>query len=168
MSDFVDSVKNFANAAVSRTSWEAQKQLRMRGKQGELDKLLAQRQQLVDELIQVTMTLYQQGTLTDTQLSRLCASIFELDRDVKKRETQLQETKNEAYPANQFAPASTTNYAPPSATPASSTPPQSAGSQAQADVTPGVAPHTQAHCPKCGSVLRSNALYCRSCGAKLR
>ena len=31
MSDFMESAKNFVNAAVSRTSWEAQKQLRLRG-----------------------------------------------------------------------------------------------------------------------------------------
>jgi hypothetical protein len=43
MSDFMESAKNFVNAAVSRTGWEAQKQMRLRGKQGELDTLLQQR-----------------------------------------------------------------------------------------------------------------------------
>src|ERR1700730_8654390 len=113
MSDFVESAKNFVNAAVSRTSWEAQKQLRVRSKQSEIDKLLEQRQQLLQELSQVAMTLYQQGTLTDSQLSRLCASIFELDHDVKKRETQMQDIKQEGYPADQFAPNPTTNYTTP-------------------------------------------------------
>ncbi|GHO89842.1 hypothetical protein KSZ_78480 [Dictyobacter formicarum] len=59
------------------------------------------------------MNLYQQGSLTDSQLSRLCASIFELDHDLRSRETQLQEAKNETYPADQFAPGPTMNYAPP-------------------------------------------------------
>ena len=184
MSDFVESAKNFVNAAVSRTSWEAQKQLRIRGKQSEIDKLIEQRQQLLNELGQVAMNLYQQGALTDTQLSRLCASIFELDHDVKNRETQLQEIKNEGYPADQFAPAPTTNYTPP---PASSAPSASgpgprpgatsqpqpgprpgATSQPQPGPQPGPASQAQPYCPHCGNPLRPNALYCRSCGAKLR
>ncbi|GAC1359274.1 MAG: zinc ribbon domain-containing protein [Ktedonobacteraceae bacterium] len=168
MSDFLESAKNIVNSAVSRTSWEAQKQLRVRSKQTEVDKLLEQRHHLVDELSQVAMTLYQQGALTDAQLSRLCASIFELDHDLRARETQLQEIKNEPYPTDQFAPGPTMNYAPPSPAPqpSASTRPDPAaqnstptGTQGQQNLQP---------CPQCGSPLRPNALYCRSCGAKLR
>ncbi|HLZ58494.1 MAG TPA: zinc ribbon domain-containing protein [Ktedonosporobacter sp.] len=178
MSDFVESAKNFVNAAVSRTSWEAQKQLRVRSKQTEIDKLLEQRQQLLAELAQVAMTLYQQGTLTDSQLSRICASVFELDHDVKKREDQMQEIKQEAYPADQFAPTPTTNYTPPPfpSSPASPPPPQASGTQSAPPPASGARPApapqpgagAQPHCPQCGSPLRPNALYCRSCGMKLR
>src|SRR5579859_6920746 len=170
MSDFVESAKNFVNAAVSRTSWEAQKQLRVRSKQTEIDKLLEQRQQLLAELAQVAMTLYQQGTLTDSQLSRICASVFELDHDVKNREVQMQEIKQENYPADQFGPAQTTNYTPPPFAPSSTStpPPQGASSASGAQPGPQPGAGAQAHCPQCGSPLRPNALYCRSCGAKLR
>src|SRR5215469_14875971 len=124
MSDFIESAKNFVNAAVSRTGWEAQKQMRLRNKQSEIDKLLEQRQQLLNDLALTAMNLYQQGALTDAQLSRLCASVIELDHDVRGRETQLQDIKNEAYPVDQFAqPSSTPNYAPPSVNPTNSTPP---------------------------------------------
>ncbi len=85
MADFLESAKSMVNAAVSRTSWEAQKQMRVRSKQTEIDKLLAQRQQLLDELGQIAMNLYQQGKLTDQQLSRLCASIQELDACIDSR-----------------------------------------------------------------------------------
>src|SRR5438876_5407536 len=95
MADFVESAKNLVSSAVSRTSWEAQKQMRVRGKQSEIDKLLDQRHQLLDELGQIAMTLYQQGSLTDPQLSRICASIMELDNDVRHGETQLQDIKKE-------------------------------------------------------------------------
>jgi uncharacterized protein YdcH (DUF465 family) len=91
MADFVESAKSFVSAAVSRTSWEAQKQLRVRNKQSEVDKLLQQRLQLTNELTQAAMSLYIQGALHDPQLSRLCASILELDNDIKTHETQLQE-----------------------------------------------------------------------------
>jgi len=164
MSDFIESAKNFMNSAVSRTSWEAQKQLRLRGKQGEIDKLLEQRQQLLNELSMVAMNLYQQGTLTDTQLSRLCASVIELDHDVRKREGQLQDIKNEAYPADQFNAAPMPSYAPPPVTPQPA--PPGAGPASQPAPTPP--PGAQPHCPQCGSPIRSNALYCRGCGAKLR
>jgi zinc-ribbon domain len=158
MSDFLESAKNFVNSAVSRTGWEAQKQLRVRNKQGEVDKLLQQRQQLLGDLSQVAMTLYRQGTLSDPQLSRVCASIFELDHDLKTRETQLQEIKDEPYPMSQLTPSPITNYTPPP-TPSSTSPdPSQTGAQGQA----------AQKCPQCGSPLRSNALYCRSCGAKLR
>ncbi len=168
MSDFFESAKNIVNTAVSRTGWEAQKQLRVRNKQTEVDKLLEQRRQLTDELSQVAMTLYQQGALTDSQLSRLCASIFELDHDLRTHEAQLQEVKNEAYPVDQFAPGPVMNYAPP--TPSSQA---SSASQPQPDpapqssASPG-AVQSQQRCPHCGSPLRPNALYCRSCGTKLR
>src|SRR5579863_10603897 len=117
MSDFAENAKNMVSAAVSRTSWQAQKQLRVRGKQGEIDQLMAQRQQLLDELAKVAMDLYQQGKLSDAQLSRLCASIQELDHDMQNRETQLMEIKSEVYMANQFAPSATANYEPPPVAP---------------------------------------------------
>jgi len=166
MADFVESAKNFVNSAVSRTSWEAQKQLRLRGKQSEMDKLLDQRQQLMNDLGLVAMNLYTQGKLTDSQLSRLCASILELDHDVKTRETQLQEIKSEAYPVDQFAAAPTTDYTPPS----SSTPPPPSAPGAPPQAAQGSAPSmgTQGLCPNCHNPLRPNALYCRSCGAKVR
>lgn len=161
MSNFIGSAKNMFSSAVSRTSWEAQKQLRQRSKQTEIDKLLEQRQKLLDQLSQVAMTLYQQGSLTDAQLSRLCASVLELDGDVRRHEQQLQDVKNEAYPADQFAPAPTTNYAPPPVT-ATPVPPTNAS-------TPGAqaAPQGQTTCPKCGSQVRPNSLYCRNCGSKV-
>ena len=164
MSDFIESAKNFMNSAVSRTSWEAQKQLRLRGKQSEIDKLLEQRQQLLNELSMVAMNLYQQGTLTDTQLSRLCASVIELDHDVRTREGQLQDIKNEAYPADQFNAAPMPNYTPPPVTPQPAPPGAGPAPQPGQTTTPGAQPH----CPHCGSPIRSNALYCRGCGTKLR
>ncbi len=173
MSDFVESAKNFVSSAVSRTSWEAQKQLRVRGKQTEVEQLLKQRQQLLDDLAQVAMTLYQQGALTDPRLSRLCASVQELDSDVRNREGQLQDLKNEPYPNEQFAPAPTTNYTPPTtgySQPASqpgyaspSSPPPSPAYTAPA---PGSA--QQQLCPTCKQPVRAGALYCRNCGTKLR
>ena len=164
MGEFIESAKNFVNSAVSRTGWEAQKQMRTRGKQSEIDGLLEQRQKLLDDLAISAMNLYQQGALTDPQLSRLCASVLELDHDVKIREGQLQEIKNENYSADQFGPGPTTNYAPPPVNPTPSTPPPSYGTGSQA----GPAPSGQQPCPNCGSTIRTNALYCRSCGAKLR
>jgi len=161
MADFVESAKNFVSAAVSRTSWEAQKQMRVRGKQGEVDKLLDQRRHLLDEVGQVVMNLYLQGSLSDPQLSRLCASIMELDHDVKNREVQLQEIKNESYIADQAAP--TPDYTPPPFTPPSS----SATSQSSQPPRPGPQPQSQT-CPTCGNPVRPNALYCRSCGTRLR
>jgi hypothetical protein len=161
MADFVESAKNLVSSAVSRTSWEAQKQLRVRGKQSEIDKLMDQRRQLLDELGQVTMTQFQQGTLTDPQLSRICAGIMELDHDVNNREAQLQEIKKEAYTPEQSAPVA--DYAPPPFTPPSSpAAPKRPGKPA------GPTNLNQAICPACGSTVRANSLYCRSCGSKLR
>jgi hypothetical protein len=161
MADFVESAKNLVSSAVSRTSWEAQKQLRVRGKQSEIDKLMDQRRQLLDELGQVAMTHFQQGTLTDPQLSRVCAGIMELDHDVNNREAQLQEIKKEVYTPEQPAPVA--DYAPPLFTPSSSpAAPKRPGKPA------GPTNLNQAICPTCGSTVRANSLYCRSCGNKLR
>ncbi|MBV9617235.1 MAG: zinc ribbon domain-containing protein [Ktedonobacteraceae bacterium] len=169
MSDFMESAKNLFNTAVSRTSWETQKQLRIRSKQTEIDKLMEQRRQLMDELGMVAMNLYQQGALTDPQLSRLCASIFELDHDTKNRETQLQEIKNEPYPADQLGPSPTTNYAPPPPQPAAPPPPPPSSTPgASTGAGPAAGASGANRCPNCGNPLRPNALYCRNCGAKLR
>ena len=166
MSEFVESAKNIVSSAVSRTSWQAQKQLRVRSKQTEIDKLFEQRQQLLDELAGVAMNLYQQNKLTDSQLSRLCASIQELDHDMQNREMQLQEVKSEMYPAAQLAPAPTTNYAPP---PAYASPSQGAAQPSGAGPQPRPQSQPQPQiCPNCGNPVRPNALYCRTCGAKLR
>jgi hypothetical protein len=172
MSDFLSSAKNFVNSAVSRTSWEAQKQLRVRNKQSEIDKLVEQRQRLMDELGQVTLNLYQQGSLTDTQLSRICAGVFELDHDLRSRETQMQEVKNEPYPTDQLAPDPMVNYGPPSsATPppppsgAGAPPPSGAGAPPPSGT--GASNAQPQHCPHCGSTLRTNSLSCRSCGSKV-
>jgi hypothetical protein len=161
MADFVESAKNLVSSAVSRTSWEAQKQLRVHGKQSEIDKLMDQRRQLLDELGQAAMTHYQQGTLTDPQLSRICAGILELDHDVRNREEQLQEVKKEVYVPEQPAPVA--DYSPPPFTP-----PTPSSAQKRSGKPAGPANLNQATCPNCGSTVRANSLYCRSCGNKLR
>jgi hypothetical protein len=161
MSDFLESAKNLVNSAVSRTGWEAQKQMRVRGKQGEIDKLLEQRQKLLDDLALTAMNLYQQGALTDSRLSRLCASVLELDHDVKTREVQLQDIKNEAYSPDQYGSVQTPDYTPP---PVNPTPSANTGAGQQAGASAGA----QSLCPNCGQPIRANALYCRNCGAKLR
>ncbi len=173
MSDFVESAKNMVSSAVSRTSWQAQKQLRVRAKQGEIDQLMMQRQGFLDELAKIAMDLYQQGRLSDAQLSRLCASIQELDHDVQNHQLQMQEIKSEQYNAAQFAPSATANYAPPPVTPTQ--PPNAQApytqphQQPQQPQQPGPAPQKSLQlCPNCGNPVRPNALYCRSCGAKLR
>lgn len=165
MSDFVESAKNFVNSAVSRTSWEAQKQMRIRGKQGEIDKLMEQRQQFSNEIVQIALNLYQQGMLSDGQMSRLCASIIELDHDVQNRDAQLQDIKRESYQSEQFAPGPTTNYTPP---PVNTPPPfaQRPASPPPGPAAQGAFQQTQA-CPHCGSPLRPGALYCRACGQKV-
>lgn len=170
MADFLDSVRNKVSAAVSRTSWEAQKQLRVRSKQTEIDKLLEQREKLLNDLAQSAIDLYQKGVLTDSHLSRLCSSVQELDHDVQNRETQLLEIKKEVYPAQQFAPTQTADYTPP--TPTASSPPVYTPpvQNAPQPITPNTqAPQPQsAVCPSCSNPVRPNALYCRNCGTKLR
>lgn len=174
MSDFVESAKNMVSSAVSRTSWQAQKQLRVRSKQTEVEQLLDQRNRLLDELAKVAMDLYQQSRLSDAQLSRLCASIQELDHDVQNRQMQLQEIKSEQYNANQFAPAATADYTPPpvSPTPAPNPQPTYTPPLAQPGTIPSQATQQAQQalkfCPHCHNPVRSNALYCRSCGEKLR
>lgn len=170
MADFVESAKNMLGSAISRTGWEAQKQMRVRGKQGEIDKLLEQRRQLLEELVQAAMSLYTQNALQDPQLSRVCASILELDNDVESRDKQLQEIKSEMYQTLQ--PASTTDYTPPPYTPY--TPPNASGASG-ASGTSGTSGTSTAQpragmkaCPTCGNMVRTNSLYCGKCGTKLR
>ena len=158
MADFVESAKNILGSAISRTGWEAQKQMRTRSKQSEIDKLLEQRHQLLEDMVQVTMSLYTQGALQDPQLSRVCASILELDNDVENREQQLQEIKSESYQTQQ--PAATADYTPPPYTPpytSSTGQPNTSKAGAQWQT-----------CPTCSNSVRVNSLYCGKCGTKMR
>jgi zinc-ribbon domain len=168
MADFLDSVKNKVSAAVSRTSWEAQKQIRVRSKQTEIDKLLEQREKLLNDLAQAAMDLYQKGALSDPHLARVCSGIQELDHDVQNRESQLFEIKKEVYPAQQLAPSQTADYTPPTPVYTPPAAPAPGGTQPSASAP---APQPQAQsvtCPSCGKPVRPNALYCRNCGAKMR
>ena len=171
MADFLDTVKSKVSSAVSRTSWEAQKKILVRSKQTEIDKLLEQREKLLNDLAQAAIDLYQKGALTDQHLARICASIQELDHDVQNRESQLFDIKKEAYPAQQLAPAQTMDYTPPTPT---YTPPAAPSPAAQQPATqrpaaPANQPKVQAViCSSCGNPVRPNALYCRNCGEKLR
>jgi len=164
MADFVESAKNMLGSAISRTGWEAQKQMRVRGKQGEIDKLLEQRRQLLEELVQAAMSLYTQNALQDPQLSRVCASILELDNDVESRDKQLQEVKSETYQTLQ--PASTTDYTPPPYTPY--TPPNASGTSGASGTSTAPPRAGMKACPTCGNMVRTNSLYCGKCGTKLR
>lgn len=166
MADFLDSVRKGVSAAVSRTSWEAQKQMRIRSKQTEVDKLLEQREKLLNELAQAAIELHQKGLLSDGHLSRICASIQELDHDVQNREAQLTEIKKEAYPIQQLTPAPTADYTPP--TPAYTPPTPATPTPASRPTAAGQPQVQSAICPSCGNPIRPNALYCRNCGAKLR
>src|SRR5205085_9595961 len=121
--DFVESAKNFMSAAVGRTSWEAQKQMRVRGKQGEIDKIVDQRHQLLDELAKIVMNLYQQGMLAEPQLMQISAKILELDQDIREHEAQLQEIKKESFSAEQHTPPPTSDYTPPPSSSARSSQP---------------------------------------------
>ncbi len=169
MADFLDSVRKGVSAAVSRTSWEAQKQLRVRSKQTEIDKLLEQREKLLNDLAQTAIDLYQKGMLSDAHLSRLCASVQELDHDVQNRESQLLEIKKEVYPAQQLAPSQTSDYTPPVPTYVPPSAPPAGMPQQPVAPTPASQPQAQSViCPSCGNPVRPNALYCRNCGAKLR
>jgi hypothetical protein len=167
MPDFLDSVKKGVSAAVSRTSWEAQKQMRVRSKQTEVDKLLEQREKLLNDLAQAAIELYQRNALNDPHLARVCAGIQELDHDVQNRESQLTEIKKEVYPAQQLGPAPTSDYTPPPLptytppTPATPTPAPRSSAASPPQVQSAI-------CPSCGNPIRPNALYCRNCGAKLR
>lgn len=164
MADFIESAKNMLGSAVNRTSWEAQKQMRVRSKQGEVDKLLEQRRQLLEELVQAAMNLYTQNALHDPQLSRVCASILELDNDVRNREDQLQEIKNENYQPQQ--PSQMPDYTPPAYTPPTSSASSSSSSYSQPGA--GAAGTQMQTCPTCGNKVRMNSLYCGKCGTKLR
>lgn len=168
MGDWLESAKNKFSSAVSRTSWEAQKRLKLHGKQSEIDNLLDQRFKLLEDLSQTALNLYVQGALTDSQLARISASIIELDNDVKKREGQLEELKQEKYPEDQLAPGQPTNYTPP---PASNQQPGSGNQQPGTGYSgsqPGYTGTGYVKCPNCGTSIRSNAAYCRSCGAKIQ
>jgi hypothetical protein len=112
--------------------------------------------------------------LAQPQLARICASIQELDADLRNREQQLQEIKSETYQPEQFAPQPPPDYTPPPLTP--STPAASQAGMGNSVPSPGPAPASPASapraadkvpCPHCGQLVRARALYCSRCGKKI-
>lgn len=166
MSDFLESAKQKVGQAINRASWETQKRLRINSKQGELNKLKEERENVVESLTSAVMLLYRQGRLTDAQLRQYCERLVEMERETMLVSAQLEQIRAETYEGQQSAGISgmvLPGMPPINPFPVPPTPPtprqNAAGAKAQ---QPAMVP-----CPTCGEMVRAQALFCNKCGTKL-
>ncbi|HEU5368063.1 MAG TPA: hypothetical protein VFU69_06350, partial [Ktedonobacterales bacterium] len=98
MSDFIETAKQKIGKGISRVSWEADKLRRANAKQGEVNKLKEERDQVVVDFSNTVLTMYRQGTLTDPQLRQYCERILEIEREMTTKSAELEQIRDEMYP----------------------------------------------------------------------
>ncbi len=169
VSDFLESAKQKLEQGLSRGSWEIEKLRRVNAKQGEINALKQQREQIMGDFSNTVLLMYRQGKLTDPQLKQFCERIIDLEREMTTKTAELEQIRAETYQAAQAArggmgdPADTTTSGRPARPSAGMS---SAGNASGGGPTPGQM--GVAYCPTCGEAVRARALYCNKCGTKLR
>ncbi len=168
MGDFLESAKQKLEQGFSRMSWEADKLRRVNAKQGEVNSLKQQREQLIVDFSNMILTMYRQGQVTDPKLRQFCERILDMEGEMTSKTAELELLRAETYQAAQAARAAGGTYAPPpsgrAARPSAGIPPiDNSTGAGPADSQAG-----PAFCPTCGEPVRSRALYCNKCGTKLR
>lgn len=158
MSDFIETAKQKIGKGISRVSWEADKLRRANAKQGEVNKLKEERDQVVVDFSNTVLTMYRQGTLTDPQLRQYCERILEIEREMTTKSAELEQIRDEMYPGAPDARAGTN-----AGSRTANQPPRASAGAGRAGNAAGTMP-----CPTCGEPVRAQALYCNKCGTKLR
>ncbi len=160
MSDFIETAKQKIGKGISRVSWEADKLRRANAKQGELNTLKQDRDQVVLDCSNTVLTMYRQGSITDPQLRQYCERILDIEQTMTTKAAELEVIRSEMYPGAPDARSSAGGAANPAATGGAANQASGAGRAGRAT---GTTP-----CPTCGEPVRSRALYCNKCGTKLR
>jgi uncharacterized coiled-coil protein SlyX len=169
MSDFLETAKQKIGQGISRVGWEADKLRRVNAKQGEINSLKQEREQVITELSNTVLTMYRQGRLVDPQLQKFCERILDFESQMTARAAELEQIRSESYQNPQDMRANGTDAADPTLASRSAGRPPNAAS---AGPTPGAGrtgrETAMIPCPTCGESVRARALYCNKCGAKLR
>lgn len=157
MSDFIETAKQKIGKGINRVSWEADKLRRANAKQGELNTLKQDRDQVILDFSNTVLTMYRQGSITDPQLRQYCERILDIEQSMTTKAAELEQIRSEMYPGAPDARANMGGSA--NSASASSSVNQSPGAGRGTGMTP---------CPTCGEPVRTRALYCNKCGTKLR
>jgi hypothetical protein len=162
MDDFLETAKQKLGRGITRVSWETDKLRRSQAKQGEVNKLKQDRDQVILDFSNTVLTLYRQGMLTDPKLQQYCERILEIEREMTTKSAELEQIRSEFYPGAQGARAGAGDAASAGASPKNAARQSAAGAPSagrQVEMVP---------CPTCGEPVRVKALYCNKCGARLR
>lgn len=164
MSDFIETAKQKIGQGINRVSWEADKLRRANAKQGEVNKLKQDRDQVIVDFSNTVLTMYRQGVLTDPKLRQYCERVLEIESEMTTRSAELEQIRDEMYPGVQDARSGMGGPSDSASTSRGSY--QAPGASAG----PGRAgrPVGNVFCPTCGESVRAEALYCNKCGTKLR
>ncbi len=164
MSDFIETAKQKIGKGITRVSWEADKLRRGNAKQGELNSLKQERDQVILDFSNTVLTMYRQGSITDPKLRQYCERILDIEQTMTTKAAELEQIRSEMYPGAQDAKAGMGGSANSASNASSAGQPSSPTSGAgRAGRGTGTMP-----CPTCGEPVRSRALYCNKCGTKLR
>jgi len=168
MGDFIETAKQKIGKGINRVSWEADKLRRTNAKQGEINTLKQERDQVIVDFSNTVLTMYRQGLLTDPQLQRYCERVLEIESQMTTKSAELEQMRSEMYPGPQDARSGMGGAASAdwTASPPNQSPGTAAGASsgaARAGRAAGTVP-----CPTCGEPVRAKALYCNKCGARLR
>jgi len=163
MSDFIETAKQKIGQGISRVGWEAEKLRRVNAKQGEINTLKQEREEIITDLSNTVLTMYRQGTLTDPQLQQFCARILNIEQEMTTYSAELEQIRAETYQGVQDVRGAGADPGAAAATARSAQRPQQSGAGAAPAGRAAMVP-----CPTCGEPVRARALYCNKCGTRLR
>ncbi len=163
MGDFLEVAKQKIGQGISRVSWEADKLRRTNAKQGEINHLKQERDEIIVDFSNTVLTMYRQGLLTDPQLQRYCERILEIEREMTTKSAELEQMRAEMYPGPAEARSSTGDTANTASTARPANQSSGAAGAGRPSSEVGTVP-----CPTCGEPVRAKALYCNKCGTRLR
>lgn len=155
---------------------------------GQIKTMEAEAKQLTEALGLQTLSLFDTGKISSPELARLCQRINELRSDMDQKKAELSQLRAQAPAAKtiqclqchasvdadaQFCPKCGTQL-PIGASATTTVPPTGAAAPASLATAPSAksagAPGTavRMRCPKCKTVLPSDAGFCPTCGVKIR
>lgn len=188
MSEIIDSIKQGASQVISgidqkgqikaaidglRTQWsELERKRRIGQLEGQIKSLQGEMKQLTEALGLQTLSLFDSGTISHPELTRVCGRINELRAETEQKKSELTELK-----ATVGAPPPKAVSCPRCQTRVSSADEfcpkcgerlQKPAPAAQPAAQPVATTAVRLRCPKCKTILPEGAGFCPTCGVKIK
>ena len=162
MTGLFDKIRHSANKATRMAAFEAEKLRRTTTVQATIRTLKSEVERTTQEVGRVTLKLYKDGSITQSELAQICERAVSLQEQVAANEAELEAIRAEVFTDSevsaQYGRVCPNGHGP---LPAQDNFCQVCGAPAT-EVSPPAT--TRLACPNCGVAMASGARFCSSCG----